>query len=151
VKRLAIHLLLLLAAPAFAASAQPPRCSVDRCPRDLADKLHAVTYADGSANRYLLGQGQLEYVPVKPEQSSTGYYDGGPAWKVALTAAQLAAIAEAIDRGIAATAAHVKSRGKGTGLLEIRCGDERVSWILGMRSPEKAAIEDALKKARPAG
>ena len=42
-----------------------------------------------------------------------------------------------------------KPRGKGTGLVEIRCGDEQSTWILAMGSAEKAAIESALKQARP--
>jgi hypothetical protein len=41
-------------------------------------------YADGSANVYRIKPDSLEYIPVKPEESSTGMYSGGEPKKVAL-------------------------------------------------------------------
>src|SRR6186713_2728744 len=41
-------------------------------------------YADGSANVYIIKPDSLEYIPVKPEESSTGFYSGGDPKKIAL-------------------------------------------------------------------
>jgi hypothetical protein len=82
-----------------------------------------VTYDDGSANRYTFSQRsaeggvEFEYVPVRPEESSTGTYSGGePA------SARLAAADPTVDelwRRIEALAAdpelRAEDRAKGTG------------------------------------
>ena len=45
-------------------------------------------YADGSGNRYRLHQDSLKYIPVKPEMSSSGIYDGGDPQSVHLSHAR---------------------------------------------------------------
>jgi len=44
----------------------------------------------------------------------------------------------------------VQARAKLTGLVELRCGEDRASWILKAGSPQQKAIEAALAKAKPA-
>lgn len=129
--------------------AEPTRCQVQSCPKDLADTRHSVRYADGSGNQWVLQAGTVEYVPVRPEQSSSGMYSGGAPWKAALSAAQYAEIAQAIDRAIATKEAHAARREKMTGAIELRCGEEKASFIIAPRRPELRAIEQALAKARP--
>ena len=38
-------------------------------------------YHDGSANRYIIKNETIEYIPIKPSQSSSGFYDGGDYFK----------------------------------------------------------------------
>lgn len=93
-----------------------------------------LTYADGSANVYRWWQDEpggavhFVYQPVKPEESSTGLYSGGPPRAEQLAAGdprveELWTTALALQ---ADTARHAARRDKGTGAFTLtRGGEER--------------------------
>lgn len=102
-------------------------------------------YADGSANKYILTATSLEYLPVTPEESSTGTYSGGDPAFVEITAEQFNTLKGLFETAIAKTEIHTDSRDKMTGLI-IRTapsGSTRVILLPGV--PEMLAIEKALK------
>lgn len=74
-------------------------------------------YHDGNANAYLLNTRtrQLRYLPVKPHESSSGFYDGGKPWSRTLTGAQYAQLTTLLEKALAARADHVRLRRKGSG------------------------------------
>jgi hypothetical protein len=54
-------------------------------------------YVDGNNNTYEIGD-RLEYVPITPEQSSSGTYSGGDPKSVALAADERATLIELLER-----------------------------------------------------
>ncbi|TXI69480.1 MAG: hypothetical protein E6Q41_02515 [Cyclobacteriaceae bacterium] len=101
-----------------------------------------LTYADGSANRYVISPTQLNYLPVKPEESSTGMYSGGEPATVTITAQQYAGLKTLFEKAIAQTDQHMADRIKTSGVVAV--GDKQV--ILTPGSAIKAEIENKLKE-----
>lgn len=97
-----------------------------------------VQYADGAANVYRFAQDQagaevsFEYVPVTPEQSSTGTYSGGEPRKAALAAGdpRVAELWRRVEALEADTASHGPDRNKGTGLFAIVTPAGKRSFIV---------------------
>lgn len=103
-------------------------------------------YADGSANRYIITASSLEYVPVTPEQSSTGTYSGGDPKTVSISAEQFKSIGGLFDKAVSNKSVHMKDRIKTSGAVSIIKGDTRTDVILVPGCAEKEAIEGLLKK-----
>lgn len=107
-------------------------------------KLHV---ADGSANAYHLecaGEGQqvsFKYVPVTPEQSSTGMYSGGSPREESLAAtdARLDALWKTLYALDSNEAVHVADRAKGTGAIAWENAKGKHDFIV-KRGPELDAL-----------
>ncbi|HTE51413.1 MAG TPA: hypothetical protein VK698_11255 [Kofleriaceae bacterium] len=86
-----------------------------------------LQYADGAANVYRFSQSlaggavSFEYVPVTPEQSSTGTYSGGEPRKAVLAAddPRIAELWRRVEALEADTGSHGPDRNKGTGAFSI--------------------------------
>jgi hypothetical protein len=98
-----------------------------------------LTYRDGSANAYNVrsdSDGALfEYVPVRPEHSSTGTYSGGAPRCGRIDPIQVAELWYRVEVLSAATHLHVTDRGKGTGVFYIVDENGSSSFII-RRGPE---------------
>lgn len=97
----------------------------------------SLLYSDGNANRYRFWQdgavAQYEYVPVRPEESSTGQYSGGQPARGTLTPDQVDVLWREIDALMANPALHSEHRSKGTGMFSITTphGERRVIVAMG--------------------
>jgi hypothetical protein len=107
---------------------------------------HHYVYADGSANRYIITHGTLEYDPVTPEESSTGTYSGGDPKTVSISAEQFDSINRLLDQAIANKAVHIEGRIKTSGAISIVKGGTHTQVILAPGCAEKEAIESLLKE-----
>jgi hypothetical protein len=103
-------------------------------------------YSDGSANRYVITQTTVEYIPVKPEESSTGMYSGGEPKSITITADQFNSLAKTFDLAFKNTNAHMSDRPKMSGLITSISRNATNKAILKPNSEEKQAIEEALRK-----
>lgn len=101
-------------------------------------------YADGSANLYLLTQTQLRYVPVKPENSSTGFYSGGDPKTVSITQSQYDELKKLFDGALSNTDIHITDRMKTSGMIS-RLGSNEKQCIIKPRCAEMQQIEGLLK------
>lgn len=101
-------------------------------------------YSDGSANVYVIQPAVLKYIPVKPEESSTGFYSGGEPKTVTLTPAQYKTLQELFENAFVQPQAHMQDRIKTSGLVSSISGDEKKQCILKPKSAELIAIEAAL-------
>ncbi len=102
-------------------------------------------YADGSANLYLLTETTLEYLPVKPEESSTGMYSGGDPKTVTVTPAEYNELKDLLDEALEKTSIHIPDRIKTSGMIS-RMGSTKKQCIIKPYCEEMKAIEGTLKK-----
>jgi hypothetical protein len=100
-----------------------------------------LMYADGSANRYEISSTELKYIPVKPEESSTGMYSGGEPAQIALSNEQYSQLKNLFESALAQTDQHIPDRIKTSGLVTV--GEYQA--ILKPGSALKAEIESKLK------
>lgn len=105
-----------------------------------------LIYADGSANRYEISATALKYVPVKPEESSTGLYSGGKPVQVVISSEQYTRVKDLFEAALAQTDQHIPNRMKTSGLVIIENGSERVEAILKPGSSSMIGIEAELKR-----
>ena len=100
-----------------------------------------LIYRDGSANAYHVApDGRFEYVPVRPEHSSTGMYSGGAPRSGVLDASTLAALWDHVRMLEANTAVHADARGKGTGLFVVTDAAGERTFLVA-RGPALAAFD----------
>ncbi len=105
-------------------------------------------YADGSANRYVFNKNSFEYIPVKPEESSTGTYDGGEYIKKQPDLNSFEKLVDLIQSAYGATADHIVNREKGSGRVEFYEGNTSTVFILQMNSPWRQQIESVLTEIK---
>lgn len=101
-------------------------------------------YADGNGNGYLLTSSTLEYIPVKPEESSSGFYSGGEAKTVSVTANQFTALQSLFEKAMNNSAIQIDERIKMSGVITHIRGDQQTKYILKPGSAELTAIESGL-------
>ena len=101
-------------------------------------------YADGSANLYLLTNTQLRYVPVKPEESSTGMYSGGDPKTVNVSPTQYEELKKQFDAALGNTDIHITDRMKTSGMIS-RLGANEKQCIIKPNCTEMLQIETLLK------
>ena len=103
-------------------------------------------YADGSANLYIITPDSLEYVPVKPAESSTGMYSGGDPKKVALKTEEFRNVRALVEAAKKNHAVHIPDRIKTSGMITTISGTEKTHFILKPGCKEITDIETRLKK-----
>jgi len=104
----------------------------------------SISYSDGSANGYRF-EGErdgatFEYIPVRPEQSSTGMYSGGEPRAGRLAAPAVEALRGRVTALEANAALHVADRMKGTGRFAVDDGGGVRTFII-RRGPELSAFD----------
>lgn len=104
------------------------------------------TYADGSANFYILTPSSLEYKPVKPEESSSGLYNGGEPKKITITAEQFTSACEKLEAAINNSEVHIKDRIKMSGAISVSDGHNTKMYIILPSCSEQIEIEKILKE-----
>ena len=105
-------------------------------------------YADGSGNRYLIRKDlkiYLEYIPIKPHLSSSGFYDGGNYNKKEITKNNFNNISSIIKKALGNEENHIESRIKTSGLLSLEVENKKQSCILKPNSKYLREIEKLLK------
>ena len=103
-------------------------------------------YHDGSANRYIINNDTIEYIPIKPAQSSSGFYDGGDYVKKEISKSQYKNIISIFVEAIKNKESHIKNRVKMSGRIIELEGDKKNIYILSPNSEEKNNIERVLRE-----
>ena len=103
-------------------------------------------YADGSANVYIIKSDSLEYIPIKPEESSTGFYSGGDPKKVSVTLDEYRSLRGMLEGAKKKHEIHIPDRIKTSGMITTFSGNEKTHFILKPGCKEITEIEAALKK-----
>lgn len=106
------------------------------------------SYADGSGNLYIVEGGEsftLEYDPVKPEESSSGFYDGGDHIKGEISREEYNQIAALFKRAFTERESHIENRVMLSGIFYIKEESGEESCIHAPDSKLKAEVEQFLK------
>lgn len=109
-------------------------------------KTDQYEYADGSANLYRITSDSVQYIPVTPAESSTGFYSGGEPAKVSITAEQFQVLKQQLDDAIADTSLHTPDRAKRTALIVRNGSQDTTRVILRQGSSPIDSIETYLKE-----
>ena len=102
-------------------------------------------FLDGNGNKYALKKETIEYIPMKPALSSSGFYDGGNYIKKEITAIQYAEILSIINKIIRNTNVHISKRVKMSGMITIQEENNKRVYIIAPDSTELNMIESLLK------
>ncbi len=104
-------------------------------------------YFDGSGNKYVIKDEDgfvLEYIPVKPTQSSSGIYDGGEHVIKELDKIQFNKLTSLLETAIQKTDSHIKNRIMMSGMIMVHEDNERERCIIRPKSEILKRIEDLL-------
>ena len=106
-------------------------------------------FADGSGNRYFMESTTLEYIPITPEESSTGMYSGGIPGKVTINEEQFNSVKNLLDQAIAAKPIHLPDRIKTSGQIVRTTSSDTTLVVIDGRSQEMRQIESLLHTLLP--
>ncbi len=98
------------------------------------------TFLDGNNNAYEITPTAIRYVPVTPEQSSSGRYSGGTPKTIAIAEDRFRHVEALIQQVLADTAHHLTDRPKGCGTIVD--GEKRT--FCGADSPHLIRLEQEL-------
>lgn len=120
-------------------------------PEDVLKAYWTLDYSDGSANQYHFeqrskdGAVSFRYVPVRPEESSTGMYSGGEPRQGRLTARQARELKRRLAELESDAALRTEERGKGTGDFRVQTPEGTRGFLIRM-GPEIRRFDEFLKK-----
>ncbi len=104
------------------------------------------TYSDGSGNAYIVTFNSIEYKPVNPDLSSSGFYSGGKPKEKEISEKQYKYITAKFQKAASDTSILIKNRLMGAGQIKIQDGNKTAVYILEPRAELKSEIEDYLFK-----
>lgn len=110
-----------------------------------AQKTMNYTYADGNNNRYHISTKKISYKPIKPEESSSGTYDGGEAKTVEISKEDFNNVSILLDNMLQNPKFQNNKRQMGSSRISKRENDKSISCIIPYRSEQKSELEKLLK------
>ena len=105
-------------------------------------------YLDGNSNQYLIEKEDkiiIEYIPIKPYQSSSRIYDGGDYIKKEISKLQYNQLKKSFNDTFKNKEIHIKDRVKRSGMIIIQEKSEKKICIINPDSQELQKIENNLK------
>ncbi|MEQ1553652.1 MAG: hypothetical protein ABL929_05710 [Ferruginibacter sp.] len=99
------------------------------------------TYYDAARNKYVLNENELEYIPVKVSESSSGKYTGGTYTTKAITEKESHELEQLFKTALANKKAQTNKNIKPNAAVEINYGNKQIDFLL----KSTAAINISLK------
>ena len=103
-------------------------------------------YADGNGNIYTITSSTLSYIPLKPEESSSGTYSGGSAKSIPITADEFGQISTILMKAVNNKASHISDRVMMSGAISVIDGSNKKRYVIAPGSVEQKDIESTLKE-----
>jgi len=103
-------------------------------------------YADGNGNRYTITRSALSYIPVKPEESSSGTYSGGSPTSITITSGEFQRISDVLMKAVDNPASHSSNRVMMSGTISMINKSNKKQIILAPGTVELQHIEATLKE-----
>lgn len=104
----------------------------------------ALRYQDQNNNVYLVRDRQLDYTPIRPEESSSGTFSGGKASHQELSEAEATQIFDLVKQIVAKSSVHTPQRRMMTAILACQLDTEWQRFTL-LRSPMRTEFEELLR------
>ncbi len=104
------------------------------------------TFFDGSGNKYIVTENSLEYIPIKPSESSSLHYSGGQYVKRDLNADEYNSILDLAARAIKNTEIQTEEKAKGNPAIVF----QQKTYILKMNVELANQLLGFLKKIKDA-
>jgi len=111
----------------------------------LSSSPKIYNYLDGNGNQYVIRDGFIEYIPVKPLFSSSGVYNGGNYTKKEISEKQYNQLTSILNVAIKNKKNHIKNRIKSSGMIVVEEKNKEKAYILRPDSLEKSKIENLLQ------
>jgi len=105
-------------------------------------------YIDGNGNKYIIKNEDkliLEYIPIKPELSSSGVYSGGDYIRKEISRQELNKLESIFNQAVNKKEIHIKKRLKMSGMIIIQGINKKKTYIIGPNSKELSEIEKILR------
>lgn len=102
-------------------------------------------FVDGAGSKYILEKGILSYHPMKPENSSSGIYDGGTPQSIKVSKLAMIKFVDVIERSIWATDDHSEIRSMGSGTIVKTLDGSISTFYLRRNSKSMLEVESVLK------
>ena len=128
---------------------------VEMATKQNLPKNYIYHYSDGSGNLWTITDNSLEYAPITPETSSSGFYSGGKAFKKTITEQEFREIEKTLQKSFIDILPYAENllldRQKGTGKISksVNLSVEIASKVLAMNKAEKTEIETLLNAQKP--
>lgn len=107
--------------------------------------MELLTYYDFSNNRYRVTKEKIHYLPMTPEQSSSGTYSGGEEKECGISMEIFAEIVEQVKAITENTSLHQEKRRMLTAMMVVDWGEESGRYII-RRSAEQKSLVALFKK-----
>ena len=104
------------------------------------------SYYDAARSKYILNGDTIEYIPVKPVESSSGIYDGGQYTKKEIMAADRDKLLFLFKKASTTKKAQTDKYIKPNAVVEIKTGNKKTSFLLKATSPINIEIKLFLQK-----
>lgn len=105
----------------------------------------AYTYYDAARNKYVLNGNELEYIPVKASESSSGKYSGGTYFNKAITEKESQQLLQLFNTALAIKKAQTNKNIKPNAAVEIIAGSKKINFLLKSTSAINISINNFLK------
>lgn len=102
-------------------------------------------YYDATRNKYVLNGNELEYIPVKASESSSGKYSGGTYFNKAITEKESQQLLQLFNTALANKKAQTNKNIKPNAAVEIIAGSEKICFLLKSTSAINISINNFLK------
>jgi len=106
------------------------------------------TYSDGNNNVYKILNGYLSYSPMTANESSSGSYSGGKAFKKELSKIDLMRFVDVLERAIWNSDDHINKRAMGSGCIIKNIGQDKTVIFLKMNSETLTEVNGLFLKYR---
>ena len=111
---------------------------------DLKSPPKIYNYLDGNGNQFIIKKDIIEYIPVKPQHSSSGVYNVGNYTKKELSNIQYNQLTSILNVAIKNKKIHIKNRVKMSGMIIIQEKNKENVCILSPNSKEVQEIDSLL-------
>jgi len=115
-------------------------------------QVERVRYSDGCGNTYVLsfeeGKAMVRYEPVRPEESSSGFYSGGERFEGIVDPKVFSRVVEAAMQALEDRRSQTNVRMMGCGTLTVEAGGSKQTVFLASNSKAKRNIEELLEKIK---
>ncbi len=106
------------------------------------------TYYDAARNKYVLNGNELEYIPIKASESSSGKYSGGTYAIKAISKKESQELVQLFKTALANKKIQTNKNIKPNAAVEIIVGNKKINFLLKATSEINLSLDKILNKLK---